>query len=78
MLREGHRRSAYRWFQRVAEEHPETALQQEASYLAALALPDSEREAKEAAFQQATADTDQSLPPAPVPPMGVYAAELGR
>ena len=57
MLREGHRQSAYRWFRRVAEEHPETALQQEAVYLAALALPDTEREAKEDAFRQATADT---------------------
>ena len=57
MLREGHRQSAYRWFRRVAEEHPEATLQQEASYLAALALPDTEREAKEDAFRQATADT---------------------
>ena len=57
MLREGHRQSAYRWFRRVAEERPEAALQQEAGYLAALALPDAEREAKEEAFRQATADT---------------------
>ena len=56
MLREGHRLSAYRWFLRVAEEHPEIPLQQEAAYLAALALPDTEREAKEAAFRQAIAD----------------------
>ena len=57
MLREGHRRSAFSWFRRVAEEHPEATLQQEAGYLAALALPDTEREAKETAFHQATADT---------------------
>ena len=56
MLREGHRSSAYRWFRRVAEEHAETALQQEAMYLAMLAMPDSDREAEETAFQQATAD----------------------
>ena len=57
MLREGHYRSAFSWFQRVAEEHPEAHLQQEAAYLAALALPETEPEAKEAAFRQATADT---------------------
>ena len=57
MLREGHRQSAYCWFRRVAEEHPEATLQQEAIYLATLALPDTEREAKEDAFRQATADT---------------------
>ena len=56
MLRERHRQSAYPWFRRMAKEHPETSLQQEAIYLAALALPDTEREAKEDAFLQATAD----------------------
>ena len=55
-LRAGYRADAMHWFRRVANEHQELALQYEARYLAALAIADDEREAKEAAFRQVAMD----------------------
>ena len=56
LLRLGHAQEAYAWFERIAEEQAATPLYHEARYLAALAVPDTQREAKERALRQATAD----------------------
>ena len=56
LLRAGHRQEAATWFQRVVQEHPDAVLQQEAAYLMALAVPDTDREAKERAFRQVIED----------------------
>ena len=53
LLQAGHRQEAADWFRRVAGEHSELSIQQEAAYLTALAVPDQAREAKEEAFRQA-------------------------
>ena len=58
LLRLGHQQEAAAWFQRVAGEHPEAPVHQEAVYLAALATPMMPRARKEAAFQQAITEPD--------------------
>ena len=77
LLRAGHREDAAAWFQRVAHEHPERALQQEASYLAALAVADEASEAKEAAFQQATADPTSPFHPRLLRQWALFRLERG-
>ena len=56
-LHAGYREDAYTWFMQVAEGHSATAIVYEALYLAALAVPEDDRAAKEQAFHRATADT---------------------
>ena len=77
LLRAGHRQEAAAWFRRVADEYPGDALQQDASYLAALAVPDEAREAKEQAFRQAARDAEQSVLSTPVAAMGAKPAASG-
>ena len=56
LLRLGHAWEAYVWFERIAEEQATTPMHHEARYLAALAMPDTEREAKERTLRRAAAD----------------------
>ena len=58
LLRAGHRQESAAWFQRVVQEHPDAVLHQEAAYLLALAVPDTDREAKEQAFRRVIEDQD--------------------